>query len=180
MWLRLRLRLCGRGAAGDSSQLFPGLGSGRLQLRELGNVVGDLGIAAGMRPGAREETVGAGEVVAIGKNAARFTVGDRVAGVYFPRWRSGPVEPDQGRDQFGCTRDGMLAEYVAAEEQAFVKIPDHLSFEEAATLPCAAVTAWSSCSREASGQRANGSPVEGSSTSNEASLPTARPSIRWV
>jgi NADPH:quinone reductase-like Zn-dependent oxidoreductase len=86
---------------------------------------------------------GAGAVVAVGKNATRFAVGDRVAGIYFPRWRSGPVEPDQGRDQFGCTRDGMLAEYVAAEEQAFVKIPDHLSFEEAATLPCAAVTAWS-------------------------------------
>jgi NADPH:quinone reductase-like Zn-dependent oxidoreductase len=86
---------------------------------------------------------GAGEVVAVGERVSRLAPGDRVAGVYFPRWRSGPIEPDQGRDQFGCTRNGMLAEYVVAEEQAFVKVPDHLSFEEAATLPCAAVTAWS-------------------------------------
>jgi NADPH:quinone reductase-like Zn-dependent oxidoreductase len=86
---------------------------------------------------------GAGEVVAIGKGSSRFAPGDRVAGNYFPRWRDGPIDPEIGRDQFGCNRDGMLAEFAVGDEQAFVRIPEHLSFQEAATLPCAGVTAWS-------------------------------------
>src|SRR5215510_1140481 len=60
---------------------------------------------------------GAGEIVAVGEGVTRVAVGDRVAATYFPRWRDGDIEPDQGRDQFGCTRNGMLAEYFGAEEQ---------------------------------------------------------------
>lgn len=52
------------------------------------------------------------------------------------------MSPEMALEQFGCTRDGMLADYVLAGEQAFVGIPAHLSFEEAAALPCAGVTAW--------------------------------------
>lgn len=85
---------------------------------------------------------GAGEIVAVGEGVRRVAVGDRVTATYFPRWRDGQIQPDQGMDQFGCTRDGMLTEFVRVDEQALVKIPSHLSFEEAATLPCAAVTAW--------------------------------------
>lgn len=86
---------------------------------------------------------GAGEVVAVGEGVSRVAVGDRVAGTYFPRWRDGQIEPELGMEQFGCTRNGWLAECVVADEQALVKTPAHLSFGEAATLPCAAVTAWS-------------------------------------
>jgi NADPH:quinone reductase-like Zn-dependent oxidoreductase len=86
---------------------------------------------------------GAGEVVQVGAGVSRVAVGDRVAATYFPRWRGGLIEPDFGMDQFGCTRDGVLADFLVADEQALVKVPAHLSFVEAATLPCAAVTAWS-------------------------------------
>jgi NADPH:quinone reductase-like Zn-dependent oxidoreductase len=86
---------------------------------------------------------GAGEVVAVGEETTRVAVGDRVAGTYFPRWRDGRIEPELGMEQWGCTRNGWLAEFVVADEQAFVKVPSHLSFEEASTLPCAALTAWS-------------------------------------
>jgi NADPH:quinone reductase-like Zn-dependent oxidoreductase len=86
---------------------------------------------------------GAGEVVALGAGVSRVAVGDRVSAAYFPRWVDGPLSMAFVMDQFGCTRDGMLAELVVIPEQAAVRIPNHLSFEEAATLPCAGVTAWS-------------------------------------
>jgi NADPH:quinone reductase-like Zn-dependent oxidoreductase len=86
---------------------------------------------------------GAGEVVAVGEKVTRVAVGDRVAATYFPRWQDGRLDPTMAAEQFGCTRDGMLAEFVLAPEQALVKLPAHLSFEEGATLPCAGVTAWS-------------------------------------
>jgi NADPH:quinone reductase-like Zn-dependent oxidoreductase len=95
------------------------------------------------RPGVVPVSDGAGEVVAVGDDTSAFTVGDRVAATYFPRWIDGRFALALAMEQFGCTRDGMLAEYVLAEDHALVRVPDHLSFEEAATLPCAALTAWS-------------------------------------
>src|SRR5262245_30452863 len=85
---------------------------------------------------------GAGEVVAVGSAASRFQVGDRVTGSYWPRWRDGLLTADL-RDQLGCTVDGMLAEYALLDEQWAVTVPKHLTWEEAATLTCAGVTAWS-------------------------------------
>ncbi len=86
---------------------------------------------------------GAGEVVAVGPGVSRVAVGDRVAATYFPRWIDGAFSLGLAADQFGCTHDGMLAPLVVANEAALVKLPAHLSFEEAATLPCAGLTAWS-------------------------------------
>jgi NADPH:quinone reductase-like Zn-dependent oxidoreductase len=84
---------------------------------------------------------GAGEIVAVGQGVSRTAVGDRVAATMFPRWFDGPIVPECA-PQLGGSLDGMLAEYVVLSEDAIVHLPDHLSFEEAATLPCAAVTAW--------------------------------------
>lgn len=84
---------------------------------------------------------GAGEVVAVGGEVTRFVVGDRVAGTYFPNWREGRISAAKF-DQPGVTLNGMLAEYVRLDQEAAVRVPDQLTWEEAACLPCAGVTAW--------------------------------------
>jgi NADPH:quinone reductase-like Zn-dependent oxidoreductase len=84
---------------------------------------------------------GAGEIVALGLDVSRVAIGDRIAASMFPRWIDGPIEWEYA-PQIGGSLDGMLKEFVVLNEEAVVRIPDHLSFEEAATLPCAAVTAW--------------------------------------
>ena len=85
---------------------------------------------------------GAGEVAAIGEGVTLVKVGDRVIGTFHPRWFGGPLSADYLTDRPGANLDGMLAEYAVLSEEALVPVPSHLSFEEAATLPCAAVTAW--------------------------------------
>ncbi len=85
---------------------------------------------------------GAGEVVALGEGVTDLATGDRVAANYFPRWQDGRLNMAMAADQFGCSRDGMLAQFVVAEASALVRLPQHLSFEEGCTLPCAGVTAW--------------------------------------
>src|SRR5215467_7171101 len=85
---------------------------------------------------------GAGDVEAVGEGVTRVKVGDRIAGCFHPRWYGGPIKPDYLTDRLGANLDGMLAEYAVLNEEAVVTLPSHLSFEEAATLSCAAVTAW--------------------------------------
>ena len=84
---------------------------------------------------------GAGEVVAVGSAVTRVQVGDRVTASIFPRWMDGPFTLDVA-PQLGGSLDGMLTEYTALDQDALLPIPEHLSYEQAATLPCAAVTAW--------------------------------------
>ncbi len=85
---------------------------------------------------------GAGEVVAVGEKVTRVKVGDRVAAAFFPTWLGGAFVEEHHANALGGSLDGMLAEQVVLAEGAWVKIPPHFSFEQAATLPCAGVTAW--------------------------------------
>jgi len=85
---------------------------------------------------------GAGVVEAVGANVRQFASGDRVAGTFFAGWQDGPPTPLFGAALGAPPAKGMLAEYVALPQTSVVKLAKSLSFEEAATLPCAGVTAW--------------------------------------
>jgi NADPH:quinone reductase-like Zn-dependent oxidoreductase len=84
----------------------------------------------------------AGEVAAVGDGVSRVKAGDRVAGIFMQSWLEGEVTESKARSALGSGIGGVLAESVLLHENGLVHIPAHLSFEEAATLPCAAVTAW--------------------------------------
>jgi NADPH:quinone reductase-like Zn-dependent oxidoreductase len=85
---------------------------------------------------------GAGEVVEVGEGVDSVTVGQRVAGIFMQHWLDGPSTAEKSRGALGGDVDGMLAEYVVLHQSGVVSVPEHLSFAEAATLPCAGVTAW--------------------------------------
>ena len=86
---------------------------------------------------------GAGEVAAVGAGVTRVKVGDRVAGAFTQAWVDGVYKPEYWRTStLGGPLPGMLAEYALLSEQGVVPLPEYLSYEEGATLPCAAVTAW--------------------------------------
>lgn len=84
----------------------------------------------------------AGEVIEIGPGVTQFAVGDRVAGTFFADWPGGPRTADAMASARGGGVDGVLAEFIVSHENGLIAVPDYLTFEEAATLPCAAVTAW--------------------------------------
>ena len=109
----------------------------------------DLMIADGKYLGTGEASVipcsdGAGEVLAVGSQVTRFRVGDRVMASFFPDWVDGDPTPENTANSLGGAVDGMLAEEVVVHEESLVAVPAHLSYAEAATLPCAGVTAWNS------------------------------------
>jgi len=85
---------------------------------------------------------GAGVVTAVGAGAKRFKVGDKVTSIFFPRWIKGRPAGDVTEDSMGGAVDGVLSEYITVNEETLVALAEGLSFEEGATLPCAAVTAW--------------------------------------
>jgi NADPH:quinone reductase-like Zn-dependent oxidoreductase len=84
----------------------------------------------------------AGDVVAVGAGVAGVKPGDRVCGTFMQEWDDGPLSEAAAQSALGGDRDGVLAEQVVLAETGVVPVPPHLSFEEAATLPCAALTAW--------------------------------------
>jgi NADPH:quinone reductase-like Zn-dependent oxidoreductase len=84
----------------------------------------------------------AGEVVGVGSGVTTWMPGDRVCGAFMPGWADGPLTVKASESALGGAVDGVLAELVVLPETGLVRVPSHLSFEEAATLPCAGVTAW--------------------------------------
>ncbi|MEJ6010427.1 NAD(P)-dependent alcohol dehydrogenase [Novosphingobium aquae] len=105
-------------------------------------------IAKGTYPGPLAHRVvplsdGAGDVVAVGADVTRVKVGDRVTANCSCDWVAGPMMSEYRANSIGTTIDGMLAEFVRVEERAVIPLPESLSYIEAASLPCAAVSAWS-------------------------------------
>lgn len=95
-----------------------------------------------IRPGLVPCSDAAGEVVAVGEGVFSFAPGDRVLSTFHPRWTGGVLPTDYGHDVYGSGQDGWLTEYKAVSQDAVVRIPDGISDETAASLPCAALTAW--------------------------------------
>lgn len=124
---------------------IPGPGEVRVRVRAASLNYRDLMVA---RLAAKRDTPvvpasdGAGEVVEVGPGVSRRKVGDRVAASFFPTWINGPLSDAHHANALGGGQDGMLAEEVVLPESALVEIPEHLSYEQAATLPCAGLTAW--------------------------------------
>ena len=109
-----------------------------LNHRDLLVADGRMGSGAQLVPGSEA----AGQVIEVGAGVTRFQSGDRVMPLFFPDWLDGfPEGPRVGRSLGGNT-DGVLAEEFVGSEECFAAIPAHMSYEEAATIPCTGLTAW--------------------------------------
>ena len=103
----------------------------------------DLLVAADPRNGLVPLSDASAEVLAVGSAVSRWVPGDRVSPNFFPGWRDGRFDPAQLPMALGGNeRDGVLRQHLVIDADALVAVPDHLSHAEAATLPCAALTAW--------------------------------------
>jgi NADPH:quinone reductase-like Zn-dependent oxidoreductase len=124
----------------------PGRGEVLVRIRATSLNFRDLAIAMGWAPfpvraGVIPTSDAAGEVVAVGADVTRLAEGDRVVSSFWANWFGGPRRPDYR--QYGTVEDGWLTEYKVVSAEALCSVPAELGFAEAATLPCAGVTAWS-------------------------------------
>ncbi len=85
---------------------------------------------------------GVGRIIAVGDGVVDLKVGQRVCPAFYPNWQAGDPQPDLRNGALGGPSDGVLASHRIFRAEACIPVPDHLSDEEAATLPCAGVTAW--------------------------------------
>jgi len=150
----MRLYQLGKLGGPDALQLkeaevpLPGRGEVAVRIRACALNHRDLNIISGnytsvaLKPGAIPLSDGAGEVAAVGAEVTRWKVGDRVAPIFVQRWLGGTLLPEYMPSALGGPSDGVLAEQIVLSEEGLVRIPSHMSFEQASTLPCAAVTAW--------------------------------------
>lgn len=91
----------------------------------------------------------AGEVIAVGAGVTTFEPGDSVMSCFFEDWAGGPISKAAMGSALGGARQGVLAEHVVLDAGGVIAMPAHLDFEEAATLPCAGLTAWHALTRPA-------------------------------
>jgi NADPH:quinone reductase-like Zn-dependent oxidoreductase len=131
----------------ERPDIAPGSGEVQIRVRAVSFNYRDLMIVKGLyNPKLKLPRIpcsdGSGEVVAVGQGVGAWKPGDRVAGIFMQNWIDGPPTASKMKGALGGDIDGMLAASVVLKETGLVAIPGHLNFEEAATLPCAAVTAW--------------------------------------
>ncbi len=137
-----------------SNEPPPEPGQGQVLVRVRANSLNarDMMVIGGLLP--KKDAVvplsdGAGEVIAVGPGVRRVKVGDRVMGAFRQGWIGGRLDPAlRGAADLGGALDGMLGEWALLTDEGVVKIPDAMSFEAAACLPCAGVTAWSALMTE--------------------------------
>ncbi|HJU40884.1 MAG TPA: NAD(P)-dependent alcohol dehydrogenase [Tahibacter sp.] len=131
----------------DRARVAPGPREVRVRIRAVSLNYRDLMVARGSYLGGDTAPLvpasdGAGEVLDVGAGVTRFQPGDRVATTFFTNWIDGRQEPHKTAHSFGGTAEGVLAQEIVVSEDALFAVPDHLDFNEAATLTCAGVTAW--------------------------------------
>lgn len=131
----------------EAEQPTPGPGQVLVRVRATSLNYRDLMVAGGRYGGPLPLPLvplsdGAGEIVAVGEGVTDWKFGDRVAGTFFQDWDTGSARRETFASALGGAIPGTLSEYVVFSARGIVEIPSHLGFEEAATLPCAALTAW--------------------------------------
>ena len=137
----------------ERSNPRPGPGQVLLDMRAWSLNFRDLSVARGayggpLSAGRIPLSDGVGVVRETGAGVTRVKPGERVAGIFMQGWIAGGITAEVAATALGGAIDGMLAEQVVLSEQGVVKVPEHLTDEEAACLPCAAVTAWNALVRE--------------------------------
>ena len=123
----------------------PGPGQVLVHMRAIALNGGDIENLASKRDmtGMIAASDGAGEVVALGPEAREFRIGQRVTSMYWRNWNAGSPTADSFKGALGSDMDGVYGDYVVVDQSALVPIPAGLSYEEAASLPTAGLTAWS-------------------------------------
>ena len=131
----------------DEPEAVPQRGEVKVRVHAVSLNYRDVAMVSGRYPRAYKAGLiptsdGAGEVISVGEGVVAFKPGDRVIGTFHPRWFAGPMHPTMGQEAYGDLNDGWLTEAKVVSQEAIVRFADTLSFEEASTLPCAGLTAW--------------------------------------
>jgi NADPH:quinone reductase-like Zn-dependent oxidoreductase len=130
----------------DLPEPTPGHGEVLVRIRAVSLNYRDLIATRIERPGALTPLIpcsdGAGEIIAVGEGVTKWHPGDRVIGCFFQGWDSGRITREVMRSDLGGPRHGVLAENVVLNANGIVAVPEHMNYQQAATLPCAALTAW--------------------------------------
>jgi len=125
----------------------PGAGEVLVAIKAVSLNYRDLAVVTGRYPrNPAEPTIiasdGAGEVIAVGDGVTSFRQGDRVAGSFFQKWIAGPYAREYGASALGGAIPGVLTQFRVFDREGLVRIPEHFSYQDGATLPCAGLTAW--------------------------------------
>jgi NADPH:quinone reductase-like Zn-dependent oxidoreductase len=131
----------------DVDVLPPGPGQVAVDIKAVSLNFRDLAVVSGRypRPVSGPTVIasdGAGQVVSLGEGVTTLKPGDRVAGSFFQKWITGPFAREYGSSALGGAIDGVLTQQRVFDQEGLVPVPEHLSYAEGATLPCAGLTAW--------------------------------------